>query len=684
VSIALVRGKAPKRREFAPKYSKPAGSHCDQCPLGIPGQGYVPACGPTTAPILLVGESPWYDEVAFGEPFVGASGSMLSRILQIIGHRREEYRIENLIRCAVPGGEIEKWPGAVDQCRYRDETFAEGHQVVVTLGTVPMRQLLGLEKGKNCGVENFHGTVQRDPSDRFWVVPSYHPSHLVRGATNLIGVVAFDLQRAHEVARDGWLPDPATCVVDPPLEWFRAWAAQYIAAVREYGPDAIPLAVDIETPEKQADEGTLIGTTSDASYQITRVNLSCHPDEGVTVPCEHGYIEILREIFQVGGVQYYWYKGYDFPRLSKFGFPMDPRRAWDCMWMWKQLQSDLPQGLGFAAPFYSRWGAWKHLADSHPGRYAAIDGFQTRRVGDGCVNDLVSAGRWDAFQRHMHEFHRLVLQPATDLGLPIDRPRLMAFKAELDEKASRLMTALDDCVPLELKNLSPKDGLTRPPDEEALHTKARTTKRDGSLKKDQPDPIKAELYKRAKVIEKLVLKEVGVCQSCGAQQVMIKHRCQDKKLTPIVTKQIVSVTRWYWQEPFNPDSPPQVLAYITAKGHQPGKSKTTGKDAADREALSRLLRETGDPFYKHCLDIRAVQKIRGTYVIGTEKRLDSEDRVHPETTFKPSTMRTSQVNPNLQNVTADKGGKDSIAAGFRKVVVARGRFVEEGSEYADQ
>jgi DNA polymerase I-like protein with 3'-5' exonuclease and polymerase domains len=100
--------------------------------------------------------------------------------------------------------------------------------------------------------------------------------------------------------------------------------------------------------------------------------------------------------------------------------------------------------------------------------------------------------------------------------------------------------------------------------------------------------------------------------------------------------------------------------------------------------LSRLLRETGDPFYKHCLDIRAVQKIRGTYVIGTEKRLDSEDRVHPETTFKPSTMRTSQVNPNLQNVTADKGGKDSIAAGFRKVVVARGRFVEEGSEYADQ
>ncbi len=103
----------------------------------------------------------------------------------------------------------------------------------------------------------------------------------------------------------------------------------------------------------------------------------------------------------------------------------------------------------------------------------------------------------------------------------------------------------------------------------------------------------------------------------------------------------------------------------------------------DRETLSRLIRETRDPLYSAMLDYRAVQKVNGTYVRGTEKRLDSNDRVHPQTTFKPSTMRTAQVNPNIQNVVADKGGADSLAAGFRHVVVARGMEVEEGSGWED-
>lgn len=683
-----------KRRTFVPKFRKPEVSYCNGCPLETAGQGYVPAYSPGPRKILLVGESPWFDEVALGEPMVGAAGSMLSRVVKLIGHQREDYSIDNVLRCAVPEMQVERWPHALGHCQYVDDQITQQQpQVVVPLGSTALRRVLGLPKGKNLGVENFHGTVTRDPSDRFWVVPTYHPSYLQRGATNLMGVVAFDLTRAHEVAEHGWAPDPGVLVIDPPIDWFRAWAQGYIAAVRQ-DPFAYPLAVDIETPEKGADEGALIATAADDSYRILQVNLSCHPDEGVTVPYEGEYIAIIDAVLTAGGVQYYWYKGYDQPRLVAAGHALDPRRAWDCMWMWKAIQSDLPMGLGFAAPFYSRWGAWKHLNQGEPKKYAAIDGLQTRRVGDGLVGDLVAEGQWPVFDRHMHEWHRTTLAPATDVGVPIDRARLMEFKAKLDGAATRLLGEIADAVPAALRPLTPKQGLTRPPDQALLHSKARDTKKDGTAKKDAGDPVKLAHYARSTVVEQLVIREVLVCRTCGRLEVTRTHRCQpglpvegaptmdDGK--PFLEKAVATVTRWFWQEPFNPDSPAQLLAYAKANGHTTGKAKTTGQDSMDRETLLRLVRETqGDPVYTGTLEYRAVQKVRGTYVIGTEKRLDADDRVHPQTTFKPSTQRTSQVNPNLQNVVADKGGEKSLASGFRHCVVARGRWVEDGCGWED-
>lgn len=677
--MPLTLAKPSATRSFQPKLGKPIDRHCAGCDLEYKAPGFVPVYAPqppsAPASILLVGEAPWYDEVALGEPLVGASGSMLTRILTLLGKSRTDYRIGNLLSCPVPGMAIEAWPRAVAQCGYlRDHIRTAPPKVIVPLGSFATRHLLSLAKGKNSGVENFHGTVTWSAEYGAWVVPTYHPSHLQRGATNLTGVMAFDLQRAHEVAEHGWPADPGTLVIDPPLEWFRAWARAYIDAVRRDGPYAYPLAVDIETPEKGTDEGALVGTEHDATYQITRVNLSCHPDEGVTVPFVPGYIEVLAEILGAGGVQYYWYKGYDVPRLIKNGMPLDLRLAWDGMWMWKVLQSDLPMGLGFAAPFYSRWGAWKHLAESSPGQYAAIDGLQTRRVGDGLVTDLQTSGRWAVFERHLHDFHRIVLQPATDVGVAIDRDRLTAFKTKLDSHAQRFLAEIQPCVPEDLRPLTPKPGLTRPPQPDLLHAKARTHTRAGTLKKDAPDPLKADLYAAAVVVEKLVLREVQVCRSCGAQEIAKTHNCHPENgARPIIEKAVATVTRWFWQEPFNPDSPPQLLAYLKAKGHAPGKSKQTGKDAVDRDTLQRLARETGDPLYTAVLNYRAVAKVRGTYVEGTFKRLDTQDRIHSQFTFKPSTMRLSAINPNITNVVADKGGSESLAAGFRDCVVARGR-----------
>ncbi len=688
----------PRTRTFAPKLQKPVGSFCEGCDLQSKGIGYVPAVG-QPSPIVLVGEGPWFDEVASGEPFTGAAGSMLTRVLKLIGKQREQYRIDNVLRCAVPSGSIEKWnhpERVIAQCRYLDETLrAPATKVVVPMGAVALKRVLQLS-GSNIRVQDFHGTVQRDPTDSFWVVPTYHPSHLQRGATNLIGVSAFDLSRAQEVADGKYHADVERLILDPPVEWFRAWADSYIGACTQ-DPYGYPLAVDIETPEGNATKGEKLTAAADDSYTIKRINFSCDPEEGLTVLYEGEYIAIINAILAAGGVKYYWYKGYDEPRLmhaQSLASDMPTRLLnLDIMWAWKALQPALPMGLGHAAPFYCRGGAWKHLSESAEVAYAAMDGVRTRKVGDGVLRDLTAEGREQVFWRHQHRFHAYVLRPATDVGLAIDRPALAAFKEKLNTKASALLQTIQAHVPDAVRPLTPALGLTKPPAPNLLHTKARDTKRDGTLKKEAPDPIKAEVYAQAIVVERLVLREVWVCKTCGKQEVLRAHKCQldlpgiTAESRAVLEKALATVKRWFWQEPFNPDSPPQLLALGKACKLEPGKDKKTGNDSVDRETLTRWAKETEGTPVGEALDAvlsyKAIAKVRGTYVIGIEKRLDSNDRVHGEFTFKPETMRLSGVNPNLTNVVADKGGKESLAAGFRLCVVARGRMVEAGSEYAD-
>lgn len=689
-------------RVFTPKYHKPVGARCEGCQLGTQGIGYVPRGGPADAPILFLGESPAVDEQIHGEPFKGAAGSMLTRLLRHIGVTREAYPVDNVVRCTPPHQlNVKAFPDAVRHCQYWAHEAAAGAappRVIVTLGALPTRHLLGLTAKKHTGIEEFHGTVHQVAAwPGTYIVPTFHPSYLQRGATNLMGVVQWDLQRAFQVARDGWHPRPSSLVIDPPVDWFAAWVDVVIAA-RAQDPAAYPLAVDIETPDKGGDEGAIVNAAEERSYQILRLNFSINDDEGVTVPADPAYLSHIQRVLATPGIRYYWFKGFDEPRLlaARGLLPAreDRQWNWDCMWMAKALQSDLPQSLGFWAPFYSDFGAWKHWYESAPGKYGAVDGLQTRRVGDGLVRDLVDAGMWDIFARHMHHFHQIVLQPATDLGVPIDRERLVAFRTTLDREAARLLDAIQAAVPDELKPETPKLGLTRPPPEGLLHTKGRATKKDGTEKKEAPDPIKMALYARATVVERIVLREVNVCVTCGKPEVAKTHRCQPGLVVegapamadgkPVIEKKVASVTRWFWKEPFNPDSPDQMMAYVKAKRHKPGKSKSTGNDAVDRETLARLVRETKDPFYQQNLDYRAVGKVRGTYAVGTEKRLDAEDRLHGTFGFKPSTMRLNSAAPNLQNVVADKGEKKKgLAAGFRHCVVARGRMVEVGSGWED-
>lgn len=659
---------------------------CRGCALEFIGQGFAPPEGPIDAPICLVGQALGADEARLGRNFIGQAGGMLQRILNLLGWNRSTLRIVNTVACYPPGDWLEGAPWetqALQQCAWqRSQWLAEPHQVFIPLGGIALRTLLDLPKTKNVSVQNFHGTLSTLPDGRF-VVPTYHPSFLQRGAHNLIGTVLWDLQQAQKVLRGGRPADPASLVVDPPVEWFEAWITQALAAIRQ-NPAAFPISVDIETPDTAGRDEDLI-TVEHQSYTILRVNLACHPDEGLTVPFQGPYIDLLTRLLGEA-YQWYWNAAYDTPRLLHAGvIKEEHRNRWlDLMWAWHVLQSDLPRGLGFTAPFYSAFGPWKHLSGFEPARYGAIDGLQTHRCGFGIIGDLVKSDQWATVQRHVHQLHWQALHPAREIGVGIDRSALLAFKADLTVKATTALDALQTLYPDALRPLTPKQGLTAKPAQGVLHVKASAFTRKGAERKGKPaNEIKLDLYRRSTVIERQVAREVFVCRTCGAQDVTRKHRCKEtytKKdgteglrpsdATPDVQIETIPVTRWYWQEPFNPDSNPQILAYLRHRGHVPGKAKKTRKDTTNRETLERLEKTTKDPFYRTLLNYRAVQKVKSTYVDGTERRLDAHDRVHPEPTFKPSTQRLSYINPNITNVISDRQGPDALAAGYRRCVVA--------------
>lgn len=676
------------------KYPKP--SSCATCALEKLGTGYAPPDGSASAAIMFLGESLGFNEAIQGSPFVGAAGGMFGRILRRSHMERASVRVDNCIRCQPPGDWLDGAPweaSALQHCRaaYGEESInqwlrspSHGQKTLVTLGGIALRQILGLTGYKGISVRDFHGTVHRDPSDRFWVVPTFHPSFLQRGASNLLDVSRFDLGVAARIALHGHNPRPVSLLLDPPVPRFAQWVAAFLSAV-QHDPAGIWLAVDIETPDKAGgrDEGEL--TNEDRSYQITRVNFSCNIDEGLTVPFEGPYIPLIAQLLAGARILQFWHYDYDFPRLVKANL-MDLAKIatsqiqlWDLMWAWHKLQSDVPRGLGFVAPFYSDYGAWKHLAKI-PGRdveYAAVDGFQTLRIGHGVVKDLVQAGMWDTFDRHVRQLDLYALKPAEEVGILINTERLGIFKGELETAATEKLALMKEAAGQGA--LRPKGGYAKKPDGIAGEEPEPPASITGNTKKKGRSVKTDYIEGSIQLVECVVTVQVRVCLTCGkGTKIGPKHNCIPKadrethldggvpKLAMIPREE----TRWFWQLPFNPDAPKQVLEYILAQGHTPGKAKKTKKDTTNAETLRKLSKSTGDPLYKYILDYRAIGKVLGTYVTGVEKRLDAAGRVHSTFTHKPSTQRLSSVNPNVQNVITDRGGPKSLASGFRKCVVA--------------
>lgn len=151
-------------------------SRCSRCPvLASTRTQTVFGVGPLDADLAFVGEAPGADEDAQGEPFVGAAGQLLDRIIVASGLRREDVFILNILRCRPPGNRTPT-PEEAENCREYLERTIElvKPKIICALGGTAAKSLLGVETG----IMRLRGrwTQYRGIP----VMPTLHPSYLLR------------------------------------------------------------------------------------------------------------------------------------------------------------------------------------------------------------------------------------------------------------------------------------------------------------------------------------------------------------------------------------------------------------------------------------------------------------------------------------------------------------------------
>jgi DNA polymerase len=132
--------------------------------------------GNPSADLMFVGEAPGFHEDRLGEPFVGAAGQLLDRLLADIGLRREDVYIANVLMCRPPGNR-DPLPDEVDACTpwLVEKISLIQPLVLVTLGNFATKFVLDTRRG----ISRLRGQVF--PWHGRSVVPTFHPAAVLRG-----------------------------------------------------------------------------------------------------------------------------------------------------------------------------------------------------------------------------------------------------------------------------------------------------------------------------------------------------------------------------------------------------------------------------------------------------------------------------------------------------------------------
>jgi uracil-DNA glycosylase family 4 len=177
---------------------------CTLCRLANGRTQVVYGVGDPHADLMFIGEGPGFHEDRQGEPFVGAAGQLLNRLLAEIGLRRDDVYIANVVMCRPPNNR-DPYPDEIDTCSpyLREQIALVDPHVIVTLGNFATRYLLE----RQVSISRVRG--QRFPIEGRLVIPTFHPAAILRGggeASTQMAALRSDLQQVRAALAEA--PEP--------------------------------------------------------------------------------------------------------------------------------------------------------------------------------------------------------------------------------------------------------------------------------------------------------------------------------------------------------------------------------------------------------------------------------------------------------------------------------------------
>ena len=149
--------------------------NCRECSLCETRKHVVFGVGSREAEVLFIGEGPGANEDEQGEPFVGRAGKLLDDMLAIIGLRRSDVYIANIVKCRPPQN---RDPLGVEQDAcigyLRRQTALLRPKIIVCLGRIAAMTYIR----EDFKITKEHGQwTERDGIARMAL---YHPAALLR------------------------------------------------------------------------------------------------------------------------------------------------------------------------------------------------------------------------------------------------------------------------------------------------------------------------------------------------------------------------------------------------------------------------------------------------------------------------------------------------------------------------
>ena len=169
---------------------------CRNCLLCQTRHNVVDGVGPDNTPIMFIGEGPGQQEDLKGEPFVGAAGQFLDRMLSIIGLGRHNCYIANIVKCRPPGNR-DPLLTEQDACYpwLQEQINLIRPKIIICLGRIAAMKLIR----EDFKITKEHGTWTE--KDGIFYTAIYHPSALLRDVTRRPETF-YDLKSIQQKARE--------------------------------------------------------------------------------------------------------------------------------------------------------------------------------------------------------------------------------------------------------------------------------------------------------------------------------------------------------------------------------------------------------------------------------------------------------------------------------------------------